>query len=140
MIVGRAAEAAGAGASCRRRGRGPVAAGAAGARDAAVAASALEVTAVTVLPAGEEPVARRRRGEPGDRRGHGRRTGCPGIRDEHEDDDAGWQARWLDRPTWDRTVTPNVSAARAGAGRGADEDRRSDDVTTCCRVCHERRP
>ena len=29
----------------------------------------------------------------------------PGIRDEHEDD-AGWQARWLDRPTWDRTVTP----------------------------------
>ncbi len=32
----------------------------------------------------------------------------PGIRDEHEGDDAGWQARWLDRPTWDRTVTPNV--------------------------------
>ena len=31
----------------------------------------------------------------------------PGIRDEHEDA-AGWQARWLDRPTWDRTVTPNV--------------------------------
>ena len=31
----------------------------------------------------------------------------PGIRDEH-DDDGGWQARWLDRPTWDRTVTPNV--------------------------------
>ena len=30
----------------------------------------------------------------------------PGIRDEHEDDDGGWQARWLDRPTWDRTVTP----------------------------------
>ncbi len=21
---------------------------------------------------------------------------------------AGWQARWLDRPTWDRTVTPNI--------------------------------
>ena len=32
----------------------------------------------------------------------------PGIRDEHEDDDGGWQARWLDRQTWDRTVTPNV--------------------------------
>ena len=31
----------------------------------------------------------------------------PGIRDEHEDA-AGWQARWLDRPTWDRTVTPNI--------------------------------
>jgi len=30
-----------------------------------------------------------------------------GIRDEHEDK-AGWQARWLDRPTWDRTVTPNI--------------------------------
>ncbi len=34
-------------------------------------------------------------------------TGCPGIRDEH-DDEGGWQARWLDRPTWDRTVTPNI--------------------------------
>ncbi len=31
----------------------------------------------------------------------------PGIRDEH-DDDPGWQARWLERPTWDRTVTPNI--------------------------------
>ena len=32
----------------------------------------------------------------------------PGIRDEHEGDDAGWMARWLDRQTWDRRVTPNV--------------------------------
>ena len=32
----------------------------------------------------------------------------PGIRDEHDDDDGGWQARWLDRPTWDVTVTPNI--------------------------------
>ena len=33
----------------------------------------------------------------------------PGLRDEHDDGgDAGWQAHWLDRPTWDRTVTPNV--------------------------------
>ncbi len=32
----------------------------------------------------------------------------PGIRDEHEGDDAGWMARWLDKPTWDRRVTPNV--------------------------------
>ena len=31
----------------------------------------------------------------------------PGIRDEH-DDEGGWQAAWLDRPTWDRRVTPNV--------------------------------
>jgi excinuclease ABC subunit B len=30
----------------------------------------------------------------------------PGIRDEHEDD--GWAAKWIDRPTWDHTVTPNV--------------------------------
>ena len=30
----------------------------------------------------------------------------PGIHDEHEDQ--GWAARWIDRPTWDRTVTPNV--------------------------------
>ncbi|MEZ4596473.1 MAG: hypothetical protein R3C32_06305 [Chloroflexota bacterium] len=32
----------------------------------------------------------------------------PGLRDEHEGDDAGWMARWLDRSTWDRSVTPNV--------------------------------
>jgi hypothetical protein len=32
----------------------------------------------------------------------------PGIRDEHEGDDAGWMARWLDRATWDQRVTPNV--------------------------------
>ncbi len=32
----------------------------------------------------------------------------PGLRDEHETDDAGWMARWLDRSTWDRSVTPNV--------------------------------
>jgi hypothetical protein len=30
----------------------------------------------------------------------------PGIKDEHEDD--GWTVKWLDRPTWDHTVTPNV--------------------------------
>ena len=41
----------------------------------------------------------------------------PGIRDEHEDEDGGWQARWLDRPTWDRTVTPeHPQAHRAAAG------------------------
>ena len=32
----------------------------------------------------------------------------PGLRDEHEGDDQGWMARWLDRSTWDRRVTPNV--------------------------------
>jgi hypothetical protein len=55
---------------------------------------------VTVLPAGEEPGdADPAEGTPSD--------WLPGIRDEHEDTD-GWQARWLDRPTWDRTVTPNI--------------------------------
>ena len=71
-------------------------------------------------------------GHRGDRdarwRGAGRRPGrvaegtaadwLPGLRDEHEDDDAGWQARWLDRPTWDRTVTPNVKR-RPGGGAPA---------------------
>jgi hypothetical protein len=57
-----------------------------------------------VLPAEDEPAATLD-GEPG-----GEVTDAdwlPGIRDEH-DDDGGWQARWLDRPTWDRAVTPNI--------------------------------
>jgi hypothetical protein len=62
--------------------------------------SVLEVAEVTVLPAGAEPDGEgdTAEGTPSD--------WLPGIRDEHED--AGWQARWLDRPTWDRTVTPNI--------------------------------
>jgi excinuclease ABC subunit B len=64
-------------------------------------AGRMEVTAVTVLEAGEEPDG-----------SHAPDEGTasdwlPGIRDEH-DDDGGWQAAWLDRPTWDRHVTPNV--------------------------------
>ena len=42
----------------------------------------------------------------------------PGIRDEHEDD--GWTVKWLDRPTWDHTVTPNVikrTGTRPSGGR-----------------------
>jgi hypothetical protein len=61
----------------------------------------VEVTTVTVLEAGDEPT------EP---RGPDEGTASdwlPGIRDEH-DDEGGWQAAWLDRPTWDRRVTPNV--------------------------------
>ena len=38
----------------------------------------------------------------------------PGLKDAHEDDDEGWMARWLDKPTWDRRVTPNV-IKRTGA-------------------------
>src|SRR5687768_69201 len=63
--------------------------------------SGFEVSSVTVLPAGvdvgSEPEAAE--GTAAD--------WLPGIRDEHEDS-TGWQARWLDRPTWDVTVTPNV--------------------------------
>jgi hypothetical protein len=62
----------------------------------------LEVTEVRVLPAGEEPGD-----DPGD--GGAAATASdwlPGIRDEHEDD--GWAAKWIERPTWDHTVTPNV--------------------------------
>jgi excinuclease ABC subunit B len=66
----------------------------------------LEVTSVTVLEAGEEPAGdglvetEADLGTAAD--------WLPGIRDEHEGDDAGWMARWLDRPTWDTRVTPNV--------------------------------
>ena len=42
----------------------------------------------------------------------------PGLRDEHEDDDAGWMARWLDKATWDRPVTPNVIKRTGNAPRG----------------------
>jgi hypothetical protein len=68
----------------------------------------LEVTSVTVLPAEDEP-ADTLDGNPFD--GHEEGTASdwlPGLRDEHEGDDSGWMARWLDKPTWDRRVTPNV--------------------------------
>jgi excinuclease ABC subunit B len=84
---------------------------------------ALEVTSVTVLPADEEPAASLD-GEPGTDEGTAA-DWLPGIRDEHEGDDAGWMARWLDRQTWDKRVTPNVikrtgerpSARRTGGRR-----------------------
>jgi excinuclease ABC subunit B len=76
----------------------------------------LEVTSVTVLPAEDEPAA----ALAGHGHAHAEGDGdgpadqgtaadwLPGIRDEHEGDDSGWMARWLDRPTWDQRVTPNV--------------------------------
>ena len=94
------------------RARG-VTTGRAGTRTAG--ASVIEVTSVAVLPAEEEPDATLD-GTPGDGSEIGQDTAAdwlPGIRDEHEDD-GGWQARWLDRQTWDRTVTPNV-IKRTGA-------------------------
>jgi hypothetical protein len=69
---------------------------------------------VTVLPAGEEPTDTL----DADGHVHAEEDGdgavdqntasdwLPGIRDEHED--TGRTAAWRDRPTWDRTVTPNV--------------------------------
>ena len=108
ITVGRAAERAGrdsggglTGAADRARGRR-------GAAAAIAAGPAMEVTSVTVLPADEEPGDNLDGGqvEPGIDEGTVA-DWLPGIRDEHEDA-AGWQARWLDRPTWDRTVTPNI--------------------------------
>ena len=64
------------------------------------------VTSVAVLPAEEEP-AETLDGELSPDEGTAA-DWLPGIRDEHEGDDAGWMARWLDRSTWDRRVTPNV--------------------------------
>ena len=78
---------------------------------------AFEVTSVTVLPADEEP-ADNLDGVPAIDENTAA-DWLPGIRDEH-DDDPGWQARWLDRPTWDRTVTPNVrrrTGTRSGRRR-----------------------
>ncbi len=69
--------------------------------------SVLEVSSVTVLPAGEEPGDGVDGGPPGGPAEGTAADWLPGIRDEHEDD-TGWQARWLDRPTWDHTVTPNI--------------------------------
>jgi excinuclease ABC subunit B len=110
ITVGRAAERA-AGSSSDGRGLTGAADRARGRRGAAAAMAAgpaMEVTSVTVLAADEEPGDNLDGvpGEPGIDEGTVA-DWLPGIRDEHEDE-AGWQARWLDRPTWDRTVTPNI--------------------------------
>jgi hypothetical protein len=72
-----------------------------------------EVLSVTVLPAEEEPADTLDADPYGDAdEGDGAASPntasdwLPGIRDEHED--TGRTAAWRDRPTWDRTVTPNV--------------------------------
>ena len=83
---------------------------------------ALEVMEVTVLPAGEEP-AQALDGVPpeaDDPWGVAAEL-FPGIRDEHDDEDGqGWQARWLDRPTWDvqrDAERPQADRAAAHAAR-----------------------
>ena len=122
-VVARAAELAGStptrhGPSRGGRGSGRVGAGGGGGDDGGdpdASASVLEVSSVTVLPAGDEPGADGGGGAP-----EGTAADwLPGIRDEHEDE-SGWQARWLDRPTWDHTVTPNIkrrTGQRPGQGR-----------------------
>ena len=107
VIVGRAAERAGRSGAGSARGLDNAAASARGRRGAAAASSmpALEVTSIQVLPADEEPGGPQD-GEPGIDE-NTVADWLPGIRDEH-DDEGGTQARWLDRPTWDRTVTPNI--------------------------------
>jgi excinuclease ABC subunit B len=83
-----------------------------GRRSAGEPESALEVTQVTVLPAGEEPLTGMDGAvdvEEGATAEEGTAADVfPGIKDSHEDLDEGWMARWIDRPTWDRRVTPNV--------------------------------
>jgi excinuclease ABC subunit B len=104
VIVGRAAERAAVTAQSSGR-RGKVA--------------EVEVTSVTVLPAGDVPGGA---GEPGGPVEDTAAAWFPGIRAEHEDD-GGWQSRGLDRPTWDASVTPNVRrrtgsrAPRSSRGR-----------------------
>ncbi|TMD29338.1 MAG: excinuclease ABC subunit UvrB [Chloroflexi bacterium] len=116
-VVARAAEAA-AGSGARERtavpaGTGRARAGGGGGRGDG--RSAIQVTTVTVLPASEEPSPTLGDGDVSDAEVAAATASdwLPGIRDEH-DDDGGWQARWLDRQTWDRTVTPNV-IRRTGA-------------------------
>jgi excinuclease ABC subunit B len=78
-------------------------------RSKPAASAALDVAEVRVVEAGEEPGVQLSAGS-GDAADEGGASTAsdwlPGIRDEHEDD--GWAAKWLDRPTWDHTVTPNV--------------------------------
>ena len=75
----------------------------------------MEVMSVTVLPAEEEP-SETLDGEPVGAATGPPRTGCPGIRDEH-DDDGGWQARWLERPD----LGPHRHAEHPQAHRPASE-------------------
>jgi len=91
----------------RRRAAGG--AGAPHGEGAQIDASALEVTDVRVLPALD--------GGDGDSTAADTASDwLVGIRDEHEDD--GWAAKWLERPTWDHTVTPNVIKRTGTRPRG----------------------
>jgi excinuclease ABC subunit B len=90
---------AAAGREAAATGAGSALGGAAGS-ETEIGASGLQVTSVRVLPASEvsDEEAAASPATASD--------WLPGIRDEHDDD--GWSVKWLDRPTWDHTVTPNV--------------------------------
>jgi excinuclease ABC subunit B len=109
VVVARAAERAAAEARARST-QPPKRTGRGGARRTAASgdAAAVEVTAVTVLPATEDPAGDAEATAADDAGGALAAELFPGIRDEHDDEGGGWQARWLERPTWDRTVTPNI--------------------------------
>ena len=69
-------------------------------------AGGIYVSAVEVLPAEDEPAGVVTMPDAAIDEGTAS-DWLPGIRDEH-DDEAGWQAKWLERQTWDHRVTPNV--------------------------------
>ncbi len=60
----------------------------------------------------------------------------PGLRDEHEDDDAGWMARWLDRATWDRSRDTQRHQADRRAPHGS---RRPPPLTPAAGRAHQTR-
>jgi excinuclease ABC subunit B len=118
VVVGRAAERAAARAAERaaeRVRRKP------SERAAAPAEPAIEVTSVRVLPAGEEPVDVGAGPE-----GATASDWLPGIRDAHDEEDGGsggWQVGWLDRPTWDPTIAPNIKSRTGGKARRSQRRR-----------------
>ncbi len=114
VVVGRAAERAAAERAERARRRPSERAG-------APEEAAVEVTSVRVVPAGEEPA-----GVLAEPEGGTASDWLPGIRDAHDDEDGaapGWQAGWLDRPTWDPTIAPNIKSRTGGKGRRSQRKR-----------------
>jgi excinuclease ABC subunit B len=78
--------------------------------------ASLDVTEVRVVAAGEEPDGGAAADSGADVAPDTASDWLPGIRDEHEDD--GWAANWIERPTWDHTVTPNVIKRTGGRSPG----------------------
>jgi len=103
VVVGRAAERAAVRAAERAKRRPTERAG-------APSEAAIEVTSVRVVGAGEEPADALIEPDSGTAA-----DWLPGLRDAHDDDGGapgGWQAGWLDRPTWDPTIAPNIKSRK----------------------------